>query len=83
VNHPVYYFNYSHSAQEGQLDCLIWLKRYTASVKIKVGIDQLNPALVAAQQGRLDCLRYLMRVERNLVTATDKNGYNVLHYGKA
>ena len=70
-----------NSAQEGQLDCLIWLNKYTRSVKIKTSIEQMNPALVAAQEGRLDCLRYLARVERELMKMADRNGFNVIHYG--
>ena len=73
---------YKFLAQEGQLDCLIWLNKYTRSVRIKTSVEQMNPALVASQEGRLDCLRYLARVEREIVKLTDRNGFNVIHYGR-
>ncbi|XP_066936997.1 espin-like isoform X2 [Clytia hemisphaerica] len=68
------------AAQEGQLDCLIWLNKYTRTVRYSTSVEKMNAALVAAQEGRLDCLRYLVRVERELVKAKDRNGFNVIHY---
>ena len=81
ITFPLFSFS-TKSAQEGQLDCLIWLNKYTRSVKIKTSVEKMNPALVAAQEGRLDCLRYLARVEREQMKMSDRNGFNVIHYGE-
>lgn len=68
------------TAQEGQLDCLIWLNKYT-SIK-KTTTDGMTPSHVAAQEGRLDCLRYLLRVDRVEAMKDDKSGCSPIHYGK-
>ena len=72
-----------HSAQEGHLDCVMWLAKHSGPVHSDVSIDGMTAVHAAAQEGFLDCLQFLIGSVGCGGLARDKSGNTPLHFGKS
>ena len=70
-------------AQEGQLDCVIWLSK-TSTISPDIQTDTgMTPCHTASQEGRMECLRYLTKAAHARIDIVDNCGCGVLHYGRS
>ena len=69
-------------AQEGQLDCLIWLTKTSATSPDIQTDTGMTPSHVASQEGRMECLRYLVKAAHAQSDIVDKCGCGLLHFGE-
>ena len=74
--------NFLFTAQEGQLDCLMWLTKYSRLSASEPSHDGMTALHASAQEGHLDCVRYLIQFARCSPTQIDFSGCTPLHFGK-
>ena len=68
-------------AQEGQLDCVMWLTKYSSVPASEASHDGMTAVHASAQEGHLDCVRYLVQFARCSATKMDHTGCTPLHFG--
>ena len=69
-------------AQEGQLDCVIWLAKHSGLAGSEPANDGMTALHAATQEGHLDCVRYLVQLAHCSPVLTDYSGCTPLHFGR-
>ena len=81
-SHTNIYFKYYSIAQEGQIDCVMWLTKYSNTSASEPTNDGMTAVHASAQEGHLDCVRYLIQFARCPAVLTDHSGCTPLHFGE-
>ena len=69
------------TAQEGHVDCLEWLAKYSGTAYWELPRDGMTAVHAAAVEGHLECLAFLLRSAGCRVFVRDRTGNTPLHYG--
>ena len=68
-------------AQEGHLNCLMWLAKHSGTAHNDMSVDGMTAAHAAALEGHLECMAFLLSSAGCSALARDRAANTPLHYG--
>lgn len=69
------------TAQEGHLNCLVWLAKHSGTAHCEMSVDGTTAVHAAALEGHLECMAFLLSSAGCSALARDRAANTPLHYG--